>query len=76
MSDPVARLNSALADRYNIDVQSRRPLPRGSAAQDSFNRASFTYTGDGTGDVRIHMAIDPPAVPHFGGAIDNLQLEN
>jgi hypothetical protein len=48
--------------------------PGGPDAQDSFNRASFTYTGDGTGDVRIHMVIDPPAVPHFGGAIDNLQV--
>ncbi len=50
--------------------------PGGPDAQNSFNRASFTYTGDGTGDVRIHMVIDPPAVPHFGGAIDNLRLEN
>lgn len=35
---------------------------------------SFTYTGDGSGDVRIRIGTNTAGAEHFGGAIDNLSV--
>lgn len=34
----------------------------------------FTYTGDGTGPVRLEITTADPSVERFGGAIDNLSV--
>jgi hypothetical protein len=49
--------------------------PGGTNAQDSFNPASFSYTGDGSGDVRIHLTTNSISASNFGGAIDNLVVQ-
>lgn len=42
-------------------------------AQDSFLPGFFSYTGDGTGNVRLRISTDPANQDRFGGAIDNIE---
>ena len=37
-------------------------------------RRSFTYTGDGSGAVKLRFAASVPSGDRFGGAIDNVEL--
>ncbi|WP_315856103.1 VCBS domain-containing protein, partial [Synechococcus lacustris] len=43
-------------------------------ATSSYRSASFNYTGDGSGSIRIKIASKDPASPQFVGAIDNLTI--
>lgn len=44
--------------------------------QNSFSPGSFSYFGDGTGNVRIRLSESPTLTGHFGGAIDNLVVSS
>lgn len=44
--------------------------------QNSFSRGSFSYLGDGNGNVRIRLWESPTLTGHFGGAIDNLVVSS
>ncbi len=47
-----------------------------SGTQNSFNPYSFSYTGDGSGSVRLRLSGSPASNGHFGGAIDNLAVSS
>ncbi len=38
--------------------------------------ARFTYTGDGTGGMRVRITCATPGSPRFGGALDDLSIES
>lgn len=44
--------------------------------QNSFSPGSFSYFGDGTGNVRIRLSESPTLSDRFGGAIDNLVVSS
>ncbi len=46
------------------------------SAQNSFNPYSFSYTGDGSGSVRLRLSGSPANDSRFGGAIDNLAVSS
>lgn len=46
------------------------------SAQNSFNSYSFSYTGDGSGSVRLRLSGSPADDSRFGGAIDNLAISS
>jgi len=47
-----------------------------SGSQNPFNNYSFSYTGDGSGNVRLSLSGFPANNGHFGGAIDNLAVSS
>jgi hypothetical protein len=51
----------------------RPPAWSGTAAAQQLSPASFVYTGDGSGDVRLHVTASD-YTGRFGGAIDDLSI--
>ena len=51
-------------------------MPGAWAGSQTLVPASFQYTGDGTGNIRISVETLLPGAPRFGGAVDNLTLSS
>jgi hypothetical protein len=60
--------SNAVIAAYDYD-----PVSWPGTAGNPFTAGGFTYTGDGSGDVRLMVSADL-ANGHFGGAIDNLSI--
>jgi hypothetical protein len=48
----------------------------GTSSAQTLTPRSFSYVGDGTGLVRLRIGTIFPSADRFGGAIDNIQIEN
>ena len=48
----------------------------GTSSAQTLTPRSFSYVGDGTGLVRLRIGTILPNADRFGGAVDNIQIEN
>jgi hypothetical protein len=58
----------------NSILKSFTYLPAVWAGTQALAPAGFTYTGDGTGAVRLRVETNIPGTARFGGAIDDIKI--
>jgi hypothetical protein len=64
------------SDGSTLYSYSYQPAYWTDASVNPFTDASFTYTGDGSGNVGLSITAVTGGDGHFGGAVDNLTIES